>query len=318
MKRIRLGRTEIEVTPVGLGCWQLSSGLRDGKGYWSTVAQETANEIVAKALAGGINWFDTAEFYGGGRSEQALSKALQAAGVRPGAVRVATKWNPFFRTAGSIGTTIGERLRRLSPYPIDLHQVHQPMGFSSVEAEMQAMAALVEEKKIGAVGVSNFNESRMRRAHAALQRLGRPLASNQVHYSLLHRKIERNGVLKAAKELGITIIAYSPLAQGVLTGRFHDDPGSVQRIQGPRKLRHAFRHLGQSRPLVDELQAVARAHDASPAQVALAWMTQFHGDTVVVIPGATNARQIADSVGSQQFVLSRAELDAIDERAREF
>ncbi|HEY5491330.1 MAG TPA: aldo/keto reductase, partial [Gemmatimonadaceae bacterium] len=77
MKRIRLGRTEIEVTPVGLGCWQLSSGLRDGKGYWSTVAQETANEIVAKALAGGINWFDTAEFYGGGRSEQALSKALQ-------------------------------------------------------------------------------------------------------------------------------------------------------------------------------------------------------------------------------------------------
>jgi aryl-alcohol dehydrogenase-like predicted oxidoreductase len=318
MKRVRLGKTDLDVTPVGLGCWQFSSGFGSGKGYWSPVAQETVNEIVAKALAGGINWFDTAEAYGGGRSEEALSRALQAAGVEPGEVRVATKWNPIFRTAASIGATIDERVRRLSPFPIDLHQVHQPMGFSSVEAEMRAMAALVEQKKIGAVGVSNFNEPRMRRAHAELQRLGLPLASNQVHYSLLHRKIERNGVLQAAKEIGITIIAYSPLAQGVLTGRFHDEPGSVKQIHGPRKFRGPFRRLERSRPLINQLQAIARAHGGTPAQVALAWLTQFHGDTVVVIPGATKARQIEDNVASLQLTLSRAELDAIDARARDF
>jgi aryl-alcohol dehydrogenase-like predicted oxidoreductase len=318
MKRIRLGRTSIEVTPVGLGCWQFSSGLGGRRGYWSAVAQETVNEIVAQALVGGINWFDTAELYGFGRSEEALAQALLTAGIKPGDVRVATKWNPFFRTAGSIGTSIGERLRRLSPFAIDLHQVHQPMGFSSVESEMKAMAALVEQQKIGSVGVSNFNESRMRRAHAELALHGLPLASNQVHYNLLHRKIERSGVLSAARELGITIIAYSPLAQGLLTGRFHDDPGSVKQIEGPRKYRGPFRDLEQSRPLVNELRAIAAAHGATPAQVTLAWMTQFHGDAVVVIPGATRASQIADSVGSQELTLSRAELDAIDALSRKF
>lgn len=318
MKRVRLGKTEIEVTPVGLGCWQFSSSFGPLKGYWSSVEQATVNEIVAAALAGGIDWFDTAELYGQGRSEEALSKALQAAGRKPGDVRVATKWNPLFRTAASLGATIGERLRRLSPFPIDLYQVHQPMSFSSVEAEMQAMASLVEQKKIRAVGVSNFDESQMRRASAELKRRGVPLASNQLQYSLLERKIERNGVLQAAKELGVTIIAYSPLAQGLLTGRFHDDPSSVKQIQGPRKLRGPFRHLEQSRPLIDELKAIARAHGATPAQVALAWMTQFHGDTVVVIPGATRRQQIEDNVRALQLTLTPAELDANDVRSRDF
>ncbi len=250
----RLGRTELEVTSIGLGCWQFSEGTGLAGRFWPALPQTTVNEIIATSLAGGVNWFDTAEAYGEGRSERALSKALLAAGRAPGQLVVATKWFPALRTASSIEATIGDRIAALSPWPIDLHQVHAPFGLSSVEAEMAAMAALVTEKKTRAVGVSNFGEKRMRRACAALAAKGLALASNQMKYNLLDRRIERNGVLAAAKELGITIIAYSPLEQGLLTGKFHDDPSS---ISGPRKVLPAFRSRGleKSRPLVEELGA---------------------------------------------------------------
>ena len=197
---------------------------------WSRIDGNLTAEIVAAAVAGGVNWFDTAEAYGGGRSERALARALTAAGKQPGDVVIATKWQPVLRRADSIKRTIDRRLKNLSPFGIDLHQVHNPASFSSVEAEMEAMADLVEAGKIRAVGVSNFSAERMRRAHAALARRGVPLASNQVKYSLLDRAIERNGVLDAAKELGVTIIAYSPLEMGLLTGKFHRDADLLRRI----------------------------------------------------------------------------------------
>ena len=314
-ERRRLGRTDIELSPIGLGCWQFSSGFGRFKAYWSVVSQDTVNEIVARSLALGIDWFDTAEFYGGGLSEEALSRALVAAGQQPGQVKVATKWMPLMRTASSILTTIDERRRRLAPFPVDLFQVHQPLGFSSVEAEMRAMAKLVELKKIRAVGVSNFSARLMRRAHVELQKHGLVLASNQVEYSLLSRGIERRGVIAAAKELGVTVIAYSPLAQGVLSGRFHEDPEALKHLVGPRRWRGVFRKLERSRPLIDELRAVAKAHGATVAQVALAWVLQFHGDTVVAIPGATKTYQVEDNAAAMQLTLTRAELDAIDARA---
>jgi aryl-alcohol dehydrogenase-like predicted oxidoreductase len=198
----RLGQTEIEVTPIGLGCWQFSGGSGIAGKFWEALPQRTVDEVVAVSLERGINWFDTAEMYGGGASERALSAALQAAGKGNRDVVVATKWSPFFRTAGSIGSTIGKRLACLSPFGIDLHQVHQPAGLSSVEAEMAAMADLMAEKKIHAVGVSNFNQERMRRAHAALAKRGIPLASNQVRYSLVDRRIEADGTLAAGEGAG--------------------------------------------------------------------------------------------------------------------
>src|SRR5512136_878742 len=272
MKR-RLGRTDIEVTPVGLGCWQFSGGRGVAGRYWEALPQQRVNEVVAVSLERGINWFDTAEMYGGGASERALAAALEAAGRTNGGVVVATKWSPFFRVAGSIKATIGTRLSCLAPFCIDLHQVHQPFGFSSVEAEMAAMAELVGQKRIRAVGVSNFNQARMRRAYAALAASGIPLASNQVRYSLLDRRIESNGTLAAAKTLDVTIIAYSPLAQGLLTGRYHENPKYIGQRPGPRKWMPAFRPKGleRSRPLIDELRMIGAAHGANPAQVALAW-----------------------------------------------
>jgi aryl-alcohol dehydrogenase-like predicted oxidoreductase len=313
----RLGRTEAELSSIGLGCWQFSQGYGLVGGFWPALPQESVNAIVATSLAGGITWFDTAEAYGNGRSEEALARALQAAGKKPGDVFVATKWLPVFRTASSLKTTIDERLRRLAPFPIDLHQVHQPYGFSSVEAEMDAMAELAAQRKLRFVGVSNFSERQMRRAHAALKRRGLELASNQVKYSMMDRRIEHNGVLSAAKELGVTVIAYSPLEQGLLSGKFHRDP-SLRNQVGLRKFTRGFRDLARSQPLIDELEKVAQAHAATPSQVALAWLTTFHGDTVVAIPGATKVKHAEENVGAMQLSISRQELDRLDEVSRRF
>jgi aryl-alcohol dehydrogenase-like predicted oxidoreductase len=320
VRRRRLGKTDIEVTAIGLGCWQFSGGRGLAGRYWEALMQETVNGVVAAALAHGVNWFDTAEMYGNGASECALARALAAAGRRAGDVVVATKWWPVLRTASSIHATIAERLRCLSPFPIDLYQVHHPVGLSSVEAEMRAMADLVAEGRIRCVGVSNFNPARMRRAHSALAARGVPLASNQVRFSLLDRRIETDGTLLAAKQLGVTIIAYSPLGQGLLTGSYHEDPGYVRARPGPRKWMSSFRRKGleRTRPLVEELKSVAAAHGATAAQVALAWLGQFHGETVVAIPGASRPSQAEENVGTLGLVLSKAELEGIDQVSRRF
>jgi len=310
-----LGRTGLSISAIGLGCWQFSEGFGLVGGFWEALPQDTVNAIVQKSLDGGITWFDTAEAYGKGRSERALAKALLAAGKKPGEVLVATKWLPIGRFASSIGGTIQARLDALAPFPIDLHQVHQPAGFSSVEAEMNAMADLVDAGEIRSVGISNFGAERTRRAAAALQKRGKVLASNQVKYSLLDRRIEKNGTLAAAKELGVTIIAYSPLEQGLLSGKFHDDPKLVAAIKGPRKWMPGFRASGlkKSQPLIDLLKQVALKHEATPSMVALAWLTQFHGDTVVAIPGATKVKHVEENVGAMRLTLSPEELKRIDE-----
>ena len=169
--------------------------------------------MIRSALDGGINFFDTAEMYGAGVSEQSLATGLKAAGKTDKDVIIETKWSPFLRTAGNMKVTVEDRLRFLGGYSISNYMVHQPYSFSSPEAEMNAMADLVEAGKIRSVGVSNFNAARMRRAHAALAKRGLPLAVNQMRYSLLHREIETNGVLETAKELGVTIVAYTPIAR---------------------------------------------------------------------------------------------------------
>jgi len=320
MPRYRLGKTDIEVTPVGLGCWQFSAGQGLAGKFWEAIPQSVVDTIVDVSLAGGINWFDTAEMYGHGASECALALALTRAGKKSGEVVVATKWSPIFRTAASIRATIQQRLSCLTPFSIDLHQVHNPAGFSSVEAEMRAMADLVKDGKIRAIGVSNFGAARTRRAHAELARLGLTLASNQVKYSLLDRRVESNGTIAAARELGITIIAYSPLEQGLLTGKYHKDPKLVRSRPGPRKWMGRFRASGleQSRPLIEELEKIAQAHGATPGQVALAWLSQFNPNVVVVIPGASRVDQAIENCGALKLILSPQELDRLDQLSRRF
>jgi len=303
----RLGRTEIEITPIGLGTWQFSEAQSFHRFIWSKIEPQVTEEIVAAALAGGINWFDTAEAYGGGRSERALAGALTAAGKHNRDVVIATKWQPVLRRAGSIRRTIDQRLKNLSPFGIDLHQVHNPASFSSVEAEMDAMADLLLEGKIRAVGVSNFSAGRMCRAKEALARRGLLLASNQVKYSLLDRRIEGNGVLDAAKELGVTIIAYSPLEMGLLTGKFHRDPDLLKRLPIGRRF-SLRRKIERSRPLVSALDEIAAGHGVTPAQVALNWLVHAHGGVVVAIPGASKPAHAQESAGAMAFRLSDEEI----------
>jgi aryl-alcohol dehydrogenase-like predicted oxidoreductase len=315
--RRRLGRTDIEITPVGLGCWQFSAGKGLAGKYWEAIPQSAVDLVVEASIAGGVNWFDTAEVYGNGASERALAAALKHAGMNNGDVVVATKWSPIFRTATSIKSTIQQRLDCLSPFAIDLHQVHHPSSFSSVEAEMKAMADLAADKKIRSAGVSNFGESRMRRAHAELARHGLALASNQVKYSLLDRHAELNGTLAAARELDVTIIAYSPLEQGLLTGKYHRNPDYVRARPGPRKWMRRFRAHGleRSRPLIEELGRIATAHGATSGQIALAWLFQFHPN-VVVIPGASRVEQAVENLGAMELTLSPHELDKLDQLSR--
>jgi aryl-alcohol dehydrogenase-like predicted oxidoreductase len=312
-----LGSSGIQVSPIGLGVMELSGGGGMLGMAFPVIPQQQKNAIIQSALDGGINWFDTAEIYGGGVSERSLADGLKAAGKGPGEVVIATKWSPFLRTARNIPKTIDDRLRYLDGYPVDLYYIHQPVSFSSPEAEMNAMAGLVEAGKIRSVGVSNFNADRMRRAYGALEKRGLPLASNQVRYSLVDREIETNGILDAARELGVTITAYTPLGSGLLTGKYYKNPELI-RNKSIIWRRRIQRNLEASRPLVAALEEIGQKYQATPAQVALNWLIWFNGDLVVAIPGATRAEQAAENAAAMRFRLSESELARLDELSRQF
>jgi aryl-alcohol dehydrogenase-like predicted oxidoreductase len=315
-QRRRLGKTDLLVSPIGLGVMELSGGGGLLGWVFPVIPQEEKNRIIQAALDGGINWFDTAEIYGQGVSEQSLATGLKAASKYDKDILIATKWRPFLRTAGNMKISIEDRLRFLGGYSIANFMIHQPSSFSSPEAEMNAMADLVEAGKIRSVGVSNFGPERMRRAHAALAKRGLPLAVNEVHYSLLHREIETNGVLDTAKELGVTIIAYTPLARGLLSGKYHKDPGLLEKRSGLQRS-ILKRDVERTRPLITAMEEIAKRYNATIGQVALNWLIHFNGDIVVTIPGATKVQQAQENAGAMQFVLSPEELARLDKASRQ-
>ncbi|MBN1523217.1 MAG: aldo/keto reductase [Spirochaetales bacterium] len=315
MKLVELGKTGIAITSIGLGCWQFSEGKGFSGKFWPALHKEDVLKIIEISVKGGITWFDTAEIYGWGASERILSASLQELDIQPGNVFIATKWFPAFRRAASIRKTFPQRAEMLSPYPIDLHQVHMPWSLSSVEKQMNQMADLFDEGKIRSVGVSNFSRKKMEKAADALAKRNIPLASNQMRYSLLDRSIEQNGVMECAKERGITIIAYSPLAQGLVTGKYHENPDMIKKMPGPRKLLSAFKPKGlaKSQPLVDLLKKTGTDCNATAAEVALAWLVQRHEGTVVAIPGASKPHHAEQNVRALNLKLKNEEIEKIDQ-----
>jgi aryl-alcohol dehydrogenase-like predicted oxidoreductase len=312
----RLGKTDLEITPTGLGAMEFSGGKGPFKYILAAVPYETQNQVIKVALDGGMNWIDTAEIYGSGESEKAVALGLQAAAVAPGEVLITTKWMPVMRRAKSIPKSAMKSTERLDPYPIDLYLIHRPESLSSIDTQMDEMAKLIDAGTIRAVGVSNFSASRMIKAHEALSERGLPLAANQMHYSLVKRDIETNGVLEAAKEIGITIIAYTPLGQGSLTGHLHKNPELLMDMPRFRRIRLRGQ-LKRTKPLVDSLEAIALEHEATIAQIVLNWTVNYHGDTIVSIPGATKTYQAEDNANAMRISLTREQMETISTLSHE-
>lgn len=300
-EQVPLGATDIRISPLGIGTW--AWGDRFYWGYGREYGEDDVQAAFGLALDRNVNFFDTAEVYGFGRSERLLGQALRASG-KPAVV--ATKFMPLpwrLRRA-SLHRALRGSLRRLGVQQVDVYQIHWPFPPVPIERWMQALADAVEEGLVRAVGVSNYNVDQLRRAHEALAKRGVPLASNQVEYSLLQRGPERSGLLAACRDLGVTLIAYSPLGQGLLTGKYtadHPPPGARRR---------RARRLGRIEPLIGLLRNIGEAHGGkTPAQVALNW-TICNGS--VPIPGAKNARQAEENAGALGWRLADDELAALD------
>jgi aryl-alcohol dehydrogenase-like predicted oxidoreductase len=176
---------------------------------------------------------------------------------------------------------------------------------------MEVLAEEVKKGRIQAVGVSNYSAKQMALAHEYLAEKGIPLATNQVPYSLLNRKIERNGIPERARQLGVTILAYSPLAQGLLAGKY--TPETVPSLQGARRLDPRFSPQGLKKlaPLISALQQIGEKYDRTPAQVALNWL--ISQGNVIPIPGAKNADQAKQNAGALGWSLSPEEVDSLGE-----
>jgi aryl-alcohol dehydrogenase-like predicted oxidoreductase len=205
-------------------------------------------------------------------------------------------------------------LRRLQVARVPLYQVHWPFDFfMGQQVLMEALAHEVKQGRIGAIGVSNYSAAQMRQAQAQLAKQGVPLATNQVQYSLLARQIERNGVMDAARQLGVVILAYSPLAQGLLTGKY-----TVEKTPtGARKIDPRFSRSGLEKlaPVMAVLQQIGEAHDKTPAQVALNWLI---AQGAVPIPGAKNGAQVRQNAGALGWELSEGEKEQLAETSGKY
>ena len=292
MKHVDAGGAR--VSAIGLGCWQF--GSKDW-GYGKEYGETTAADIVHTALDLGITLIDTAEAYARGASEAIVGRAL--IGRRDEAF-VATKFTPTTPTATRVVDHGRQSALRLGVDTIDLYQIHWPNPVSPLRPQLEGMRTLLDEGVIANVGVSNFGAERWAKADAYL---GRPVLSNQVHFSLLSRKPDKANVPFAQSNDRI-VIAYSPLEMGVLGGKYSADnpPPGAARSRSPLCLPE---NLTRAEPLLDTLRRIAAAHDATPAQVALAWL--IRKPNVVAIPGASSVDQLRHNAAAADLDLTADE-----------
>jgi aryl-alcohol dehydrogenase-like predicted oxidoreductase len=310
METITLGKNGIAVPPLCIGTWSWGDKLfwNYGDGY----GEEQLQAAFHAALDAGITFFDTAEVYGLGLSEQFLGKFIKQTTQQ---VQIATKFGPLpWRWDGkSVSEALTASLQRLQVERIELYQVHWPFAFFlSQETLMNTLADEVARGRIGAVGVSNYSASQMQEAHKILAARGVPLAVNQVRYSLLTRQIETNGILATARELGITILAYSPLAQGLLTGKYTTD----YKPTGARSIDPQFSQDGLNKiaPVLSLLRKIGEKYGCTPAQVALNWL--IAQGNVIPIAGVKNAEQVKQNVGALGWKMTDDEFGELQKITR--
>jgi len=309
MDKRSIGRNGPAVNPVGLGCMGMSFA------YGPALGDDEASALIHAALDRGVDHFDTAEMYGLGDNETKLGKALKG---RRDEVFLATKFGPrldpeTYRPIGVDGSPQNVRrasegsLQRLNTDVIDLYYLHRTDPDTPIEDTVGEMSRLVEAGKIRHLGLSECSADTLRRACAV-----HPIAAVQSEYSIFSRDIE-DAVLPAMRELGVGLVAYSPLGRGMLTGRFDREtrPEGADDFRSMAQPRFEGGNYEANLALVDEIKAVAGRHDALPAQVALAWVLA-RGDYIVAIPGTTRVSHLESNLGSRAVALSDEEMDRLN------
>jgi aryl-alcohol dehydrogenase-like predicted oxidoreductase len=311
MNTRRLGESDLSITPVGFGAWAIGGGAWEFG--WGPQDDQRSIAAIREALAVGVNWIDTAAVYGLGHSEEIVAKALEGVRPRPYVfTKCSMVWNKRREIshrlrADSIRRECEASLRRLKVAAIDLYQIHWPDPDAEIEEGWSTMAALKREGKVRNIGVSNFSVAQMRRAQAIS-----PITSLQPRYSLVHRDIEEEILPFVARE-GIGVIAYSPMASGLLTGAM-----TRERIAGlpadDWRKRHAdFREpqLSRSLELVSLLETIGKRHGRAPGEVAIAWVLREPAVTAAIV-GARGPEQVRGLSGAADLRLDPGELAEIE------
>ncbi len=289
---------------LGIGTWSWGDRLYwgYGRGYDSDDLRSTFD----LCLESGINFFDTAETFGQGRSESLLGKFISDTEKN---IRISSKFMPFpWRLSrNSLIRALRKSLKRLGVSHIDLYQVHMHLPPITIEVWMDAMVEAVQSGYISAVGVSNYDRQQLQKAYDCMIHRGLQLTAYQVEYNLLNRKMEIDGILKHCRELGVSIIAYCPLASGILTGKFN----SENPPQGFRRRKYSPQTLEILQPLISLMQRIgAEKGGKTPAQVALNWV-MCKG--VIPVPGVKNVRQAEENIAALGWRLSEDEIISLDE-----
>jgi aryl-alcohol dehydrogenase-like predicted oxidoreductase len=297
--------TATRISKIGLGTWQF--GAKEW-GYGEGYAGSVARDIVRRAVDLGVTLFDTAEVYGLGRSERILGEAL---GTRRESVFLATKLLPILPVAPVVEQRAVASANRLGTRLLDLYQVHGPNPLVSDGTTMRGMRALQRVGLVAEVGVSNYSLARWQAAEEAL---GARVLSNQVRYSLVDRAPEKD-LLPFAAGAGRVVIAYSPLAQGLLSGRYDRFNRPANRVRAGNPL-FLPENLDLANELIEVLREVADAHQATPAQVALAWVIRH--PAVTAIPGASSVEQLERNAAAAEIELTDDEYAALSAASDRF
>lgn len=299
MEYVRLGRSDLKVSVFGMGTWQIGSG---SWGWEKDFTKQDVTEALSYGLDSGVNFIDTAELYGGGRSEEIIGEILKG---RREEIVLASKVFPTHLTYKGVLKACNRSLRRLQVSTIDLYQIHFPNPLIPLRQTMRAMETLAKEEKIRYVGVSNFSTNRTKKALSNLE--SAQLVSNQVRYNLLQRGAERN-LLPFLRESKLTLIAFSPLAQGLLSGRYSK---SNSPKSGIRSINPLFSPTNMERiqPILKTLQTIGDHRGKTVSQVALNWL--MRETTIVPIPGVKRRIHVEEDLGTVGWRLNEEELNAI-------
>lgn len=312
MRKRKLGTRGPEITVVGMGTWAIGGG---GWQYaWGAQDDKDSIAAIHRAMELGINWIDTAAVYGLGHSEEVVGKALAG---RRSKVMIATKcsraWDQGSTeivdrlSAASVRKEIESSLRRLATDYIDLYQIHWPRPEPEIEEGWREIAKAVKEGKIRFAGVSNFSVEQLRRIHAI-----HPVTSLQPPYSMLNRNTEKD-LLPFCGENGIGVIVYSPMQMGLLSGAFSRERAAHLGADDVRSRNPFFTEPALSRnlALVDKLKPIARRHDRSMAELAIAWVLRRPEVTAAIV-GGRRPEQVGETVGAADWDLTPGEIAEIE------